>query len=126
MRNRSSIDAVIQAVRTEQRRHPRRSVNIRVRVFWQGESAELVEAPGLVRDISVNGFGIEIAHYLPEGRLLSVETTAGALQGVVRHVHQVSGGYATGMEILLASDGSDHQRSLRNLETVIREAKESR
>ena len=68
MRNPSSTDTLIQAFRAEQRKHSRRSVNIRVRVFWQGDSAELVQAPGLVQDISVNGFGIELAHYLPEGQ----------------------------------------------------------
>ena len=126
MLNSHSIDTVIQAVRAEQRKHPRRSVNLSVRIFWQGESADLVDAPGVVRDISANGFGIELARSVPQGKLLSVETTAGALQGIVRHVRQRAEGCVLGMEVLSASDGRDHQRSLRNLQAVIAEAEESR
>ena len=125
MRDPHSIDSVIQAVRAEQRKHPRRSVNFSVRVFWQEESAELVDAPGLVRDISANGFGIELARSVPRGKLLSVDTTAGALQGIVRHVQQRAEGWVLGMEVLSASDGSDHQRSLRSLEASIAEAEDS-
>jgi hypothetical protein len=113
--NANRVDTVIQSVRAEQRKHPRRSANLRVRVFWQEESADLIDAPGLVRDISANGFGIKLTRSLPKGKLLSVETTAGALQGVVRHVHPLADGCILGMEVLSASDGSDHQRSLRNL-----------
>ena len=126
MHNPLSIDTVIQGFRAEQRRDPRRPVSIGVRVFWRGGSAGLNEALGVVRDISAHGFGIELAQCLPKGELLSVQTTAGALQGIVRHVRQFSDGYIVGVEVLLASDGSDHQRSLRNLEIAISEAEESR
>lgn len=119
------VDTIIQTTRAEQRKHPRRPVNLSVRIFWQGESKDLVKAPGLVRDISANGFGIVLGQSLPKGKLLSVETTAGALQGIVRHVRQRSEGWILGMEILSASDGSDHQRSLQYLEAAIADAEAS-
>lgn len=119
------VDAVIRSVQREQRKHPRRSVDLRVRVFWRGESADLIDAPGVARDISAGGLGIELSENLSTGELLSVETPAGALQGIVRHVHQQADKCILGMEILAASDGSDHQRSLRNLKAVLEGAGES-
>jgi hypothetical protein len=124
--NAQSIDRVIQTVQAEYRKHPRRSVNFRARVFWQERSGDLIEAPGLIRDVSASGLGIEVSQSLPMNKLLSVETFAGALQGIVRHVRQLSEGYLLGMEVWAASDGSNHQRSLRNLEIAMSEAEESR
>lgn len=115
-----SVESLIRSVRAEQRKHPRRAVHFLVRVFWQQDhSADLIEAPGLIRDVSAGGIGIELTQSLPKGKLLSVQTTAGALQGVVRHVRQFSNGYIVGMEVLSASDGSNHRRSLRNLEIAV-------
>lgn len=117
-----AVDAVIRSVQREQRKHPRRSVDLRVQVFWRGESADLIDAPGVARDISAGGLGIELDQTIPAGKLVSVQTPAGALQGIVRHVHQQADKCILGMEILAASDGSDHQRSLRNLKVALEAA----
>ncbi len=122
MNNERDVETVIRSVQREQRKHPRRSLDLRVRVFWRGESAGLTNAPGVARDISASGLGIELAQSLPKGKLLSVETPAGALQGIVRHAHQMDDKCILGMEILAASDGSDHGRSLRNLKAAIEAA----
>src|SRR5690606_10500661 len=109
------------AVQAEQRTHDRYATNIAVEVYWQGPAGELHTEPGLIRDISRSGFGLELGQRLDKGQTLSVQTRVGALQCVVRHARVFGARYIVGLEVITASDGRDHARSLKNLRQVLDE-----
>jgi hypothetical protein len=111
--------------RTEQRRHERLSTKLGVRIHWKDGSGNLQETPGIIIDMSAGGFGIELARPFTVGALLSVETREGSLQCVVRHSQQRLNSCRLGVEVLAASDGSNHQRSLDNLEIALAESQKS-
>ena len=103
----------------EQRKHRRVAANLGVRVYWQAGPGPLYDAPGIVRDVSAGGFGIELERELSRGELISVETPEGSLQCIVRHVEQTPRGRRIGVEVMAASDGSNHRRSLDNLRIAL-------
>lgn len=109
----------------EQRKHRRFPTKLDVRIHWKAASGNLQETSGIIIDVSAGGFGIEIARPFAAGTLLSVETHGGSLQCVVRHAQQRPSGYRLGVEVLAASDGSNHKRSLDNLEIALAESKKS-
>lgn len=112
--------------RAEQRKHRRFPTKLSVRIHWKDRSGNLHNTPGILVDVSAGGFGIELARPFAEGTLMSVETQEGALQCVVRHGQQRPNGYRLGVEVLAASDGSNHKRSLDNLEIALAESKKAR
>jgi len=99
----------------EQRKRPRHSTGLDVRICWQDSAGKLLDAPAIVRNVSDTGLGVEVNDRFPEGTLLSITTHEGSLQGVVRHVQEQYSSYFTGIEILGTSGGIDHLRSLENL-----------
>lgn len=106
----------------EQRIHDRRPTNLAVQVYWQDPAGGLQNEPGLIRDISRSGFGLEFGQPLNTGQALSVQTGVGALQCVVRHARIEGTKYFVGLEIMAASDGRNHERSLRNLRLILGKA----
>ena len=109
-----------EAVRVEQRTDRRYNKEFGVRLYWLGDSADLRDIPGVVKDISAGGFGIEVDHPFLVGQLVSVGTSEGSLQCVVCHVRRRQNEiYRLGMKILSASDGSNHKRSLENLDIAV-------
>ena len=103
----------------EQRKHRRVAANLGVRVYWQAGPGALCDALSIVRDVSAGGFGILLQRELSRGELISVETAEGSLQCVVRHVRKTPRGWLIGVEVMAASDGSNHRRSLDNLRIVL-------
>ena len=103
----------------EQRKHRRIAANLGVRVYWQAGPGPLYDALGVVKDVSAGGFGIELERELSRGELISVETPEGSLQCIVRHVKQTPRGRRIGVEVMAASDGSNHRRSLDNLRIAL-------
>ena len=112
--------------RAEQRRYPRFPAELRVRIHWKDSSGDLHDTLGIIIDLSAGGFGIELARPFPEGALLSVETHEGTLLCVVRHTQQRPNNYRLGVEVLAASDGSNHRRSLDNLEIALAKSEKAR
>lgn len=111
--------------RAEQRKHRRVPTALGVRIHWKDASGDLQNTSGIIIDASAGGFGIELARPFAKGTLLSVETHEGSLQCIVRHAQVSLHGCRLGMEVLAASDGSNHKRSLDNLEIAITEAEKS-
>jgi PilZ domain len=109
--------------RIEQRKHQRFPTRLRVRIHWTDDSGTLLNAPGIVKDVSAGGFGIELDRPFSIGELLSVETHVGSLQCIVRHTQENAGTCRVGVHVLAASDGSDHRRSLDNLATALAESR---
>lgn len=109
-----------EAVGIEQRKDRRYNKEFGVRLYWLGDSADLREIPGVVKDISAGGFGIDVDQPFIVGQLVSVGTSEGALQCSVCHVRPGQNQtYRVGMKILSASDGCDHKRSLENLDIAV-------
>ena len=105
-----------EAIRKEQRKHRRYSKQFVVHLYWLDDLGHLQDAPAVVKDISVDGFGIEAPRSFVVGQLLSVSTSAGSLQCEVCHVRALRDElHHLGVRIRSASDGSDHKRSLKNL-----------
>ncbi len=121
----SLVEGILSAqkTQTEQRKHQRFPTSLDVRVHWKDDSGGLQSTPGHLIDVSAGGLGIELARPFAEGALLSVETREGSLQCVVRHAHERPGCFRLGVEVLAASDGSNHKRSLDNLEIALAESK---
>jgi hypothetical protein len=111
--------------RIEQRRHRRHPSALGVRIHWMDNLGNLQNAPGLIIDVSAGGFGIESGQPFPKGALLSVETREGSLQCVVRHARERIDSCRLGVEVLAASDGSNHKRSLDNLAIALAESGET-
>lgn len=107
------------AARAEQRTHDRCPTNIAVDVYWLDPAGQLQSEPGLIRDISRSGFGLEFGQLLDRGQALSVQTRVGSLQCVVRHTRAYGTKYFVGLEVVTASDGRDHEGSLKNLRQVL-------
>ena len=84
----------------------------------QGQGS-LRDALGIVKNVSAGGFGILLQRELSRGELISVETAEGSLQCVIRHVKQTPRGLLTGAEVMAASNGSNHRRSLDNLKIAL-------
>ena len=103
----------------EQRKHRRVAANLGVRVYWQAGPGPLYDALGVVKEVSAGGFGILLERELSRGELISVETAEGSLQCIVRHVKETPRGCLIGVEVMAASDGSNHRRSLDNLRIVL-------
>lgn len=110
----------------ERRTHHRHPANLTVQVYWRGAAGELESAAGVIRNISGGGFGLELERPLEDGQLLSVQTKEGALQCVVRHVRTDNAKYFVGMEVISASDGSNHERSLKELALVLARSNRNR
>lgn len=118
--DRSRVEArSIDLQKAEQRKHRRIAANLGVRVYWQAGPGPLYDALGIVRDLSAGGLGILVEREISQGELISVETTEGALQCIVRHVKQTPEGRLIGVEVMAASDGSNHRRSLDNLRVTL-------
>ena len=111
--------------KVEQRKHRRIAANLGVRVYWQVGPGPLYDALGIVRDVSAGGFGILLERELSRGELVSVETVEGSLQCIVRHVKETPRGRLIGVEVMAASDGSNHRRSLDNLRIALAAAEKS-
>ena len=103
----------------EQRKQRRVAANLGVRVYWQAGPGPLCDALSIVRDVSAGGFGILPQRELSRGELVSVETAEGSLQCIVRHVRETPRGYLVGVEVMAASNGSNHRRSLDNLRIAL-------
>ena len=104
----------------QRRKHRRVAANLGVRVYWQAAgSSSLRDALGIVKNVSAGGFGILLQRELSRGELISVETAEGSLQCVIRHVKQTPRGLLTGAEVMAASNGSNHRRSLDNLKIAL-------
>lgn len=108
--------------RAEQRKHPRFPIRLGVRIHWKDGSGDLQDTSGVIVDVSAGGFGIELARSFATGALLSVQTHEGSLQCVVRYAQELVNGCRLGVEVLAASDGSDHKRSLDNLAIALAES----
>lgn len=105
----------------ERRKHLRHVTALSVTIFWRDESGLLREMPGIVRDVSAGGFGIEVDYQFHAGQALSVETQSGTLKCQIRHVQERQDGSLVGVEVLLASDASDQVQSLRKLSQAFSE-----
>jgi hypothetical protein len=114
-----------EASRAEQRKYRRFPSELGVRIHWKDASGSLQNTSGIIIDVSAGGFGIELARPFPTGTLLSVETQEGSLQCVVRHAQERPTSCRLGVEVLAASDGSNHRLSLDNLEIALAESKKS-
>jgi hypothetical protein len=107
------------ALQSEQRKHRRIPANLGVRVYWQAGPGSLCDALSIVKDVSDGGFGILLQRKLPLGELISLETTEGSLQCVVRHTRVTPRGCLIGVEVMAASDGSNHRKSLDHLRIAL-------
>jgi hypothetical protein len=99
----------------ERRKQPRRPAARDVRIYWQDSTGKLLDAPGIVRNVSDAGLGVEVHDLFSVGQLLSIAMHDASLQGVVRHVQEHYSSYLVGIEVLAESDGVDHLRMLQNV-----------
>ena len=106
---------------SERRLYDRRSTELNVLIYWLDPSGTLRNRPGVVRDTCPQGLGIAFERELPPGEPVSIETSQGSLQCVVRGANGCDEGWFLNVEALWASDSRDHRRQLANLAAVLAE-----
>ena len=87
-------------VRLERRRTNRFCTELLVRLCWQDSTGHVFDAPGVIRNISADGFGLECSQSLPIDQLVTVRTAAASLECVVRHAELASKGFLIGVQVL--------------------------
>lgn len=119
MKTASGADRKNETAPMDRRVHHRYPTNMTAEVYWTDTAGRLESANGVIRNISGGGFGVELEQSFERGQMLSVQTKAGALQCVVHHVRRDNAKYFVGMEVISASDGSNHERSLKDLAVLL-------
>lgn len=87
----------------ERRRTNRFCTELLVRLCWQDDKGRAFEGPGVIRDISADGFGLEFHQSLEVDQLVNVRTTAASLECSVRHAKVGSRGFLIGVQVLPSS-----------------------
>ena len=111
-------DPVQPTVRLERRRTNRFCTELLVRLCWQDSTGRVFDGPGVIRNISVDGFGLECSQSLPIDQLVSVLTAAAPVECVVRHAELTSKGFLIGGQVLPPT-AVDEILALTDLEPVV-------
>ena len=74
-----------------------------VRLYWQDEKGCVLDGPGVIRDISADGFGLEFNQSLAVDQFVTVRTAAATLECVVRHAKPASTAFLIDVQVLAAS-----------------------
>ena len=121
MSEKDNTEASIATLRKERRGHPRFSTDLDVRLYWQDDIGNLFDAPAAVKNVSADGFGVEVDTGLGIGRLVTVKTPKGSsLYCVVRHVQSGPKGVLVGLEALPTPDGEKRLSVLERLSADLR------
>ena len=110
-------------VKSEKRRYARFHTELDVRLYWQDDLGNLFDAPGFVKTVSAEGFGVEVDTGLGVGRLVTVRTPKGtSLYCVVRHRQSGPSGILVGLEALPSPHGDQRLEVLESLSAALRRA----
>ena len=63
----------------------------------------MLDGPGVIRDISADGFGLEFNQSLAVDQFVTVRTAAATLECVVRHAKPASTAFLIDVQVLAAS-----------------------
>jgi hypothetical protein len=110
----------------ERRRYRRFWVGLSVRVYWQDEQGRQREAPALLRDVSADGFGIELQDRLEVGTLITVRTMVNSPRCEVRHMQANEKRVLIGVRVLPSEDGSRHEEALEKLAAALAATRRNR
>lgn len=109
----------------ERRQHFRIRTELEVEILWQTESGEDRRVPAILREVSVGGCRIEIAHSLEVDQTIVVRVGKNSLNCAVRHVQPTSQGFVTGLTILPTRSGGAFLDRLERLSRAFTVARRS-
>jgi hypothetical protein len=87
----------------ERRRTNRFCTELLVQLYWRDDKGRVLDGPGVIRNISADGFGLEFNQNLAVDQLVTVRTAAASLECVVRHAKLGSKKFLIGLQVLPSS-----------------------